>query len=89
MPRVEESHKGHEIIIEEPDLTDHAGEPRLFSGRRRLNQVNEPRVYIDGRPMTIIKRADGTYSSEGVFYQSYPSLSELAKASIDAHLSDE
>ena len=79
MARVEESHKGHDIVIEEP-----AGE------RRALAQaVQEPRLSIDGRPVKVIRHPDGTYSSEGVFYAKYRSLSELARASIDIHLPEE
>jgi hypothetical protein len=87
MARVKETHKGHDIIIDEPNPKDDAHQ--LLVDGRRADEVKEPRVYIDGRPMNIIKHPDGTYSSEGIFYKSYPSLSELARASIDAHLSDE
>jgi hypothetical protein len=75
--RVQESHKGHDIVIEEP-----GGE------RRRLLEegAQEPRLFIDGRPVNVIRHPDGTYSSEGVFYTKYASLSELARASIDIHM---
>jgi Tyrosinase co-factor MelC1 len=80
--RVEESHKGHDIVIEEPEGARGGGE------RRALAQAaqEEPRLSIDGRPVRVIQNPDGTYSSVGVFYTSYPSLSELARASIDIHL---
>jgi Tyrosinase co-factor MelC1 len=74
--RVQESHKGHEIVIEEP--AGGGGE------RQALAQaVQEPRLSIDGRPVKVIRNSDGTYSSEGVFYTSYPTLLDLARASID------
>jgi len=77
--RVEESHKGHDIVIEEPEG---GGE------RRALAQAaqEKPRLSIDGRPVTVIQNPDGTYSSEGVFYNKYDSPSELARASIDTFL---
>jgi len=78
MARVEESHKDHEIVIEEP------------GGKLELEEeVQEPRLFIDGRPVNVVRRPDGTYSSEGVFYTSYASLSELARASIDTHLAED
>jgi Tyrosinase co-factor MelC1 len=74
--RVQESHKGHDIVIEEP-----AG----GGERRALAQAAQegPRLSIDGRQVKVIRNSDGTYSSEGVFYTSYPTLLDLARASID------
>jgi hypothetical protein len=76
--RVQESHKGHDIVIEEPARERGAALARAAQ--------EEPRLSIDGRPVKVIRRSDGTYSSEGVFYAKYASLSELARASIDMHL---
>ena len=78
MARVQESHKGHDIVIEEP-AGGGGGE------RRALAQAAQagPRLSIDGRPVKVIRNSDGTYSSEGVFYTSYPTLLDLARASID------
>jgi hypothetical protein len=124
--RVQESHKGHDIVIEEPTvgaeprvleeeaqeeqprlpqerrvLEEEAQEEqprlpqefRLFipagGGERRASEVEaqeEPLLSIDGRPVKVIRNSDGTYSSEGVFYTSYPTLLDLARASIDIHL---
>jgi hypothetical protein len=75
--RVQESHKGHDIVIEEPARE---------RGAALARAAQEPRLSIDGRPVKVIRRSDGTYSSEGVFYAKYASLSELARASIDMHL---
>jgi hypothetical protein len=77
--RVEESHKGHAIVIEEPEG---GGE------RRALTQAaqEQTRLSIDGQPVKVIRRPDGTYSSEGVFYNKYDSLLELARANIDIQL---
>jgi hypothetical protein len=76
--RVQESHKGHDIVIEEP-AGGGGGE------RRALAQAAQegPRLSIDGQPVKVIRNSDGTYSSEGVFYTSYPTLLDLARASID------
>jgi hypothetical protein len=106
--RVQESQKGHDIVIEEPTvgaerrvLEEEAQEEqprlpqefRLFipagGGERRASEVEaqeEPLLSIDGRPVKVIRNSDGTYSSEGVFYTSYPTLLDLARASIDIHL---
>jgi len=114
--RVQVSHKGHEIVIEEPAggagerrvLEEEAQEEeprlpqefRLFipaggAGERRVLEeeaqqepplAQEPRLFIDERPVKVIRNSDGTYSSEGVFYTSYPTLVDLARASIDIHL---
>ena len=79
MARIQESHKGHDIVIEEP-------------GGERLaleEEVQKPRLFIDERPINVIRSSDGTYSSEGVFSAKYPSLLDLARASIDIHLPEE
>jgi hypothetical protein len=75
--RVEESHKGHDIVVEEP-----AGGVRGVLER----ETQEPRLFIDERPVKVIEHPDGTYSSEGVFYAKYPSLLELARAEVDIQL---
>ena len=82
MARVQESHKGHEIVIEEP-----AGGGQ----RRALAQAAQegPRLSIDGRPVKVLQHPDGTYYSEGVLYAKYDSLLELAQAEIDIHLPEE
>jgi hypothetical protein len=76
--RVEESHKGHTIVIEEPEG---GGERRALE-----EEAQEPRVSIDEQPVNVIRNSDGTYSSDGLFYAKYTSLLELAQASVDAHL---
>jgi hypothetical protein len=80
--RVQESHKGHDIVIEEP-----AG----GGERRALAQAaqEEPLLSIDERPVKLIRHPDGTYSSEGVLYAKFDSLLELAQAEIDIHLPEE
>jgi hypothetical protein len=80
--RVEESHKGHDIVIEQPE----GGE-----NRRALAQAahEEPRLSIDGQPVKVLQHPDGTYYSEGVLYARYDSLLELAQATIDIHMPEE
>jgi hypothetical protein len=80
--RVEESHKGHEIVIEQPEGRDN---------RQALAQAakQEPRLSIDGQPVRVLQHPDGTYYSEGVLYDRYDSLLELAQAEIDIHLPEE
>ena len=82
MARVEESHNGHEIVIEQPEGGDDS---------RALAQAaqQEPRLSIDGQPVKVFQHPDGTYYSEGVLYDRYDSLLELARAEIDIHLPEE
>jgi hypothetical protein len=51
--RVQESHKGHDIVIEEPARERGAALARAAQ--------EEPRLSIDGRPVKVIRRSDGTY----------------------------
>ncbi len=44
---------------------------------------------IDDQQVHVIQNPDGTYSSEGLYYTKYPSLSELARAIIDTHSSED
>jgi hypothetical protein len=80
--RVQESHKGHEIVIEQPEGADN---------RQELAQAaqEEPRLSIDGQQVKVLQHPDGTYYSEGVLYDRYDSLLELARAEIDIHLPEE
>lgn len=47
-------------------------------------------VTIDGRPLHVMRRADGSYLSEVNHYESFPTLLETARAAVDelgtAHL---
>ena len=65
------------------------GERRVLEEEAREEQprlAQVARLFIDGRPVKVIRNSDGTYSSEGVFYNSYSTLVDLARASIDIHL---
>jgi hypothetical protein len=70
MNRIQESYKGRNIVIEEPD-----------SERERME--SEPRLFIDDQQVNLIQNSDGSYSSAGLYYTNYVSLSELARATID------
>jgi hypothetical protein len=57
--RVQESHKGHEIVIEEP-----AGSERraLEVEAQEQPTLVTDRLFIDERPVKVIEHPDGTYS---------------------------
>ncbi|MFD7675178.1 tyrosinase family oxidase copper chaperone [Streptomyces anulatus] len=40
-------------------------------------------IRIDGRPLRVMRRADGTYLSDVRHYESYPTLLETARAAVD------
>ncbi|MFI5919150.1 tyrosinase family oxidase copper chaperone [Streptomyces anulatus] len=40
-------------------------------------------IRIDGRPLHVMRRADGTYLSDVRHYESYPTLLETARAAVD------
>ncbi|MFD4027923.1 tyrosinase family oxidase copper chaperone [Streptomyces sp. NPDC058576] len=40
-------------------------------------------VRIDGRPLHVMRRADGTYLSDVNHYESFPTLRETARAAVD------
>lgn len=40
-------------------------------------------IRIDGRPLHVMRRADGTYLSDVRHYESYPTLLEAARAAVD------
>ncbi|MFI7285821.1 tyrosinase family oxidase copper chaperone [Streptomyces anulatus] len=51
----------------------------------RVAIVAEPgaEIRIDGRPLHVMRRADGTYLSDVRHYESYPTLLETARAAVD------
>ena len=79
MASAEESYKGHDIVIEEPEG---GGDRRALEEEAQ----QEPLISIDGRPIKVFQHPDGTYSSESIYYDKYNSLLELARASIDTFL---
>ncbi|WP_406330114.1 tyrosinase family oxidase copper chaperone [Streptomyces sp. NBC_00203] len=65
----------------------------VYRGRRILgaktgaggapSDGGEWRVTVDGRPLTLMRRADGTYMSMVDHYQSYPTALAAARAAVD------
>ncbi|MEV5259527.1 tyrosinase family oxidase copper chaperone [Streptomyces anulatus] len=51
----------------------------------RVRVAAEPgsEIRIDGRPLHVMRRADGTYLSDVRHYESYPTLLEMARAAVD------
>ncbi|MEN8651270.1 tyrosinase family oxidase copper chaperone [Streptomyces sp. 21So2-11] len=58
-----------------------------------MTAVDDPavEVLIDGRPLHVMRRADGSYLSLVNHYESFPTLLDVARAAVDelgsAHLS--
>ncbi|MBH0244741.1 tyrosinase, partial [Streptomyces cavourensis] len=51
------------------------------SGAHHAEPVAE--IRIDGRPLHVMRRADGTYLSDVTHYESFPTLRETARAAVD------
>ncbi|WNF30856.1 tyrosinase family oxidase copper chaperone [Streptomyces sp. C11-1] len=51
--------------------------------RAALSAVPATEVRIDGRPLHVMRRADGTYLSDVTHYESFPTLLETARAAVD------
>ncbi|MFJ2027065.1 tyrosinase family oxidase copper chaperone [Streptomyces sp. NPDC087897] len=51
----------------------------------RVSVAVEPvtEIRIDGMPLHVMRRADGTYVSDVRHYESYPTLLETARAAVD------
>ncbi|MEV8444291.1 tyrosinase family oxidase copper chaperone [Streptomyces parvus] len=58
-----------------------AGAPADDRGAVAAEPVTE--IRIDGRPLHVMRRADGTYLSDVRHYESYPTLLETARAAVD------
>lgn len=75
---------------DEPAATDTFEE--VYRGRhiritpKRTAAVGEPpvEVLIDGRPLHVMRRADGTYLSIANHYASFASPRDTARAAVDA-----
>ncbi|MFE3401139.1 MULTISPECIES: tyrosinase family oxidase copper chaperone [Streptomyces] len=59
--------------------------PAGAPGDDRVTVAAEPgsEIRIDGRPLHVMRRADGTYLSDVRHYESYPTLLETARAAVD------
>ncbi|MGW6947073.1 tyrosinase family oxidase copper chaperone [Streptomyces xanthophaeus] len=51
--------------------------------RGRHIAVDQAGVRIDGRPLHVMRRADGSYLSGINHFQSYPTRLDLARAAVD------
>ncbi|WP_324801080.1 tyrosinase family oxidase copper chaperone [Streptomyces cyaneofuscatus] len=58
-----------------------AGEAGGGAGTHDTEPVTE--IRIDGRPLHVMRRADGTYLSDVTHYESFPTLREAARAAVD------
>jgi hypothetical protein len=53
------------------------------SSHSRLSPEPASGIQIDGRPLPVMRRADGSYLSSVNHYESFPSLLEAARAAVD------
>lgn len=61
-----------------------AGGPQAPAGdRAALPAEPVTEIRIDGRPLHVMRRADGTYLSDVTHYESFPTLRETARAAVD------
>ncbi|MEV3896312.1 tyrosinase family oxidase copper chaperone [Streptomyces anulatus] len=75
-----EMYRGREIRGTAP-LVVPAGAPD--DDRVRVAAEPGSEIRIDGRPLHVMRRADGTYLSDVRHYESYPTLLETARAAVD------
>ncbi|MEE1742557.1 tyrosinase family oxidase copper chaperone [Streptomyces sp. BE147] len=64
-----------ELPADTPAAPVHAGHPVVA--------LKDIEVHVDGRPLHIMRRADGTYLSHINHYESFPTLVETARAAVD------
>jgi hypothetical protein len=63
---------------------EHAGAGALDAREARaVSAVPSVEVRIDGRPLHVMRRSDGTYLSLVNHYESFPTLREVARAAVD------
>ncbi|WP_041994460.1 MULTISPECIES: tyrosinase family oxidase copper chaperone [unclassified Streptomyces] len=55
----------------------------MYQGRQITVVFETPEVRIDGRPLHVMRRADGSYLSVVNHYESFPTLLETARAAVD------
>ncbi|MGX2996333.1 tyrosinase family oxidase copper chaperone [Streptomyces sp. JNUCC 64] len=53
------------------------------AGRERAHAADTVRVTVDGRPLPLMRRADGGYLTVVDHYVSYPTPLEAARAAVD------
>ncbi|MCX4966492.1 tyrosinase cofactor [Streptomyces sp. NBC_00654] len=64
-----------EVPADAPAAPVHAG--------HAVAALRDIEVRVDGRPLHIMRRADGTYLSHINHYESFPTLVETARAAVD------
>ncbi|WP_267243133.1 tyrosinase family oxidase copper chaperone [Streptomyces sp. PR69] len=78
-----QTYRGRRIQGSATVLTPAAGAaPARQAAARRPAPTVE--VRIDGRPLPVMRRADGSYLSAVNHYESFPTLLALARAAVDA-----
>ncbi|MBT2487420.1 tyrosinase [Streptomyces sp. ISL-96] len=60
-----------------------AGRVRAAGDAMTVAAVRDAEVRIDGRPLHVMRRADGSYLSLVNHYESFPTLLDAARAAVD------
>lgn len=85
--RFSETYRGHHIRGTAPAVVPAGGHPGAAAA---VSTATAADVTVDGRPLHVMRRADGSYLSEVNHYESFPTLLETARAAVDelgtAHL---
>lgn len=84
LERFTEMYRGRHIQGSETFMVP-ASSPADPGGARQAAAVAMPsvEVRIDGRPLHVMRRADGSYLSLVNHYESFPTLREVARAAVD------
>ncbi|MBV7673253.1 tyrosinase cofactor [Streptomyces halstedii] len=85
--RFSETYRGRHIRGTAPAVVPAGGHPGAAAA---VSTATAADVTVDGRPLHVMRRADGSYLSEVNHYESFPTLLETARAAVDelgtAHL---
>lgn len=80
--RFAETYRGRQIRGAATVMVPAGGQPRA-GGAAAVAAVPDVEVRIDGRPLHVMRRADGSYLSTVNHYESFPTLLETARAAVD------
>ncbi|MGW4230416.1 tyrosinase family oxidase copper chaperone [Streptomyces sp. NPDC004980] len=80
--RFAERYRGREIRGTATVMVPAGGQPRAGEAGA-VASVPDVEVRIDGRPLHVMRRADGSYLSTVNHYESFPTLLETARAAVD------
>ncbi|WP_329034619.1 tyrosinase cofactor [Streptomyces sp. NBC_00178] len=80
--RFSELYKGREIRGGVTPVVPAGTRPQAAAAGA-VTTAPEADVRIDGRPLHVMRRADGSYLSAVNHYESYPTLLETARAAVD------